>query len=322
MPQGSCLGPLLFSIYTSSLLSIVQDLLPTVHCYADDNQLYVSFSPADENGQSDAIAAMERCVRVIRNWMHENQLLMNETKTEFLLIGTKQQLAKVNVDHVKVGNADIHVVLHSPVKNLGVWLDSNLSMVELITKASSSAYFHLYNIRRIRKYLSRENMKTLVHAFVSSRIDYCNSLLYGVPNCHLHKLQRVQNAAARLIFEESKYCHVTPLLKSLHWLLVKYRIIFKVLLITFKAIHGLAPVYISELISIRDISLSRYCLRLTNSLTLNYPALKSRKTLGDRSFLVAARKLWNELPCDIRDLNSINKFKMAIKTCLFRQAFL
>ena len=87
-------------------------------------------------------------------------------------------------------------------------------------------------------------------------------------------------------------------------------------LITFKAIHGLAPVYISELISVRDVSLSRYCLRSTNSLTLNYPALKSGKTLGDRSFFVAAPKLWNELPSDIRDLNSINKFKTAIKTYL------
>ena len=109
---------------------------------------------------------------------------------------------------------------------------------------------------------------------------------------------------------------------SLVFLCCKYRIIFKVLLITFKAIHGLAPVYISELISIRDVSLSRYCLCLTNSLTLNFPALKSRKTLGNRSFFVAAPKLWNELPSDIRDLNSINSFKTAIKTYLFRQAFL
>ena len=139
VPQGSCLGPLLFSIYTSSLLSIVQDLLPTVHYYADEIKLYVYLSPADENDQFDAIAAMESCVRVIRNWMHENRLLMNKTKTEFLLIGTKQQLAEVNVDQVKVGNADI--VPHPSVKNLGVWLDSNLSMVENITKASSSAFF-------------------------------------------------------------------------------------------------------------------------------------------------------------------------------------
>ena len=99
-----------------------------MHGYADDNQLYGSFSPADENGWSDAIVAMESCVRVIRKWMQENGLLMNETKTEFLLTGTKQQLAKVNVDHVKVGNADI--VPHSPVKNLGVCLDSNLSMAD------------------------------------------------------------------------------------------------------------------------------------------------------------------------------------------------
>ena len=114
---------------------------------------------------------------------------------------------------------------------------------------------------------------------------YCRP---SVPNCHIHKLQRVQNAAARLVFEESKYCHAMPLLKSLHWPLVKYRNIFKVVFITLKAIHGLAPVYISELISIIEVSLSRYCLRLTNSLTLNYPVLTSRKTLGDRSFFVAA----------------------------------
>ena len=195
-------------------------------------------------------------------------------------------------------------------------------MVEHINKASSAAFYHLYNIPRIREYLSRENTETLIHAFVSSRIDYCNSLLYGVPNCDLHKLQRVQNAAARPIFEERQYCHVTPLLKSLHWLPVKYRIIFKVLLIIFKAIHGLAPFYISELISIRAVSLSRFSLRSTNSLMLNYPALKSRKTLGDQSFSMAPPKLWNELPMDIRNLNSINKLKTAIKTYLFRQAFL
>ena len=83
VPQGSCPGPLLFTIYTRSLLDVVQDYLPSVHCYADDTQLYVSFSPAA------AITAIERCIQVIRNWMHENKLLLNEAKTEFLLIGTK-----------------------------------------------------------------------------------------------------------------------------------------------------------------------------------------------------------------------------------------
>ncbi|KAL9972767.1 hypothetical protein ACROYT_G019133 [Oculina patagonica] len=96
-----------FTIYTSPLLDVIQDFLPSVHCYADDTQLYISFSPADETGHSDAIAAIERCIQVIRSWMHDNKLLLNEDKTEFFLIGTKQQLAKVNISHITVGSANI-----------------------------------------------------------------------------------------------------------------------------------------------------------------------------------------------------------------------
>ena len=115
------------------------------------------------------------------------KLLLNEEKTKFLLIGTKQQLAKVDIGHIKVGK--VNIAPHSPVKNLGVWFDSNLSMVDHITKTCSAAFYYLCNIRRIRKYLTKECTETLIHAFISSRLDYCNSLLFGVPECHLHKLQ-------------------------------------------------------------------------------------------------------------------------------------
>ena len=126
VPQGSCLGPLLFTIYTRSLFDIIKNHLPDVHCYADDTQLYVSFSPKDELGQDDAQAAMERCVEEIGRWMIRNRLVMNNDKTEFLLVGTKQQLIKVNINHVKVGSANIVPTSHA--KNLGVWFDSNLSV--------------------------------------------------------------------------------------------------------------------------------------------------------------------------------------------------
>ena len=95
-----------------------------------------------------------------------------------------------------------------------------------ITKLSGSCFYYLYNIRRLRKYLSRRCAVTLVHAFVSARIDYCNSILYGIPDCHLNKLQRIQNAAARLVCQQSRYCHITPLLFNLHWLPVKFQIVF------------------------------------------------------------------------------------------------
>ena len=201
VPQGSCLGPLLFTVYVSKL--------PTIHCYADDTQLYVSFSPNDETGQDEAVAAVQRCVDDIRLWMTTNKLLLNDDKSEFVVIVTKQQLAKVQLNNITIGQFEITPT--SSVRNLGVWFDSTLSMNSHINKTCSLAFYYLYNIRKIRKYLSRESTEKLIHAFASSRIDYCKSLLFGLPAYQIHK-----NAAARLIFNESKYCRITPLLYNLH----------------------------------------------------------------------------------------------------------
>ena len=114
-----------------------------------------------------------------------------------------------------------------------------------------AGFFYLYNIRRIKKYLSRDSLLTLVHAFITSRLDYCNALLYGLPKEQIAKLQRVQNAAARLIMDIGNYAHITPALFQLHWLAVPARIHFKLLVLAFKAIHGLAPAYISNLLVIK-----------------------------------------------------------------------
>ena len=123
-------------------------------------------------------------------------------------------------------------------------------MTGTVINNCSASFCYLHNIRWVRKQLSRDSSETLIHAFVSSRLDYCNSLLYGLPQVQIDKIQRVQNAAARLIFEQPKFCHITPVLSQLHWLPIKYRIEFKILLMTFKAIiHGMAPDYLCKLIS-------------------------------------------------------------------------
>ena len=177
---------------------------------------------------------------------------------------------------------------------------------------SSTAFYYLYNIKRIRKFLSRADTETLVHAFISCRLDYCNSLLYGLPAYQLAKL-RVQNAAARLLFEERKFCHITLFcMGTLHWLPIKYRIEFKVLLLTYKAPHGQASVYLQELLIIKNSK--RYNLRTNNSLMLDIPSARSYATLGDRAFVHAAPKLWNALPGSLRMSASIDIFKKSLKT--------
>ena len=157
----------------------------------------------------------------------------------------------------------------------------------------------------------------LVHALVTSRVDYCNSLLYGLPSYQFHKLQRVLNASARLVCNVPRFCHISPLLRGLHWLPVKARIEFKILLITFKAIHGLAPKYLCELLTFKS---SLYNLRSSGTILLSMPAGCSI-TLGDRAFMVATPTLWNSLPKELRAITNVNSFKAHIKTYLFRTVY-
>ena len=138
----------------------------------------------------------------------------------------------------------------------------------------------MWSVACIRKYLSRESTEMLVHAFITFRVDYCNGLLYGLPSYQFHKLQRVLNASARLVCNVPRFCHISPLLRGLHWLPVKARIEFKILLITFKAIHGLAPKYLCELLTFKS---SLYNLRSWGTILLSMPAGCSI-TLGDRAF--------------------------------------
>ena len=224
---------------------------------------------------------MESCIAEISQWMHLDKLKLNSDKTEFLLIGTRQQLQKVgNMTHLSIG--DSRISQSYEVRNLGTWFDSKMNTLGHINKTCSSAFYHLYNIHRIRKYLSRPAVESLVHAFITSRVDYCNSLLYGLPNSHIMKLQRIQNAAARLVMGLPRFCHVTPLLYHLHWLPISYCIKFKILLLTFKCLDGQAPDYLIKLITAR--SQLRYSLRSSEGLLLVPPSNNYRSTLGDRAF--------------------------------------
>ena len=167
-----------------------------MHNYADDSQLYLSFKPNKGVNESEAIKSMELCIRAIRKWMWMDKLKRNDDKTAFIIIGSRQQVEKVSVAELSVG--DISVAPASTVRNLGVLFDRNLKFYAQITK-TCTGYYYPHNIRKIRKYLTLDSTRCLVHALVMGRVDYCNSLLYGLPRNIINKLQRLQNMTARLV---------------------------------------------------------------------------------------------------------------------------
>ena len=173
------------------------------------------------------------------------------------------------------------------------------------------------NIGRIRKFLDQPSTERLVHAFVSSKLDYCNSVLYGLPAKQLSKLQRLQTSAARLVTKSKRRDHINPVARQLHWLPINQRIVFKVLLITFKIINGYAPSYLSSLLE--SYKPKRTLPSATKGL-LTVP-ISSTTTYGDRAFLIAAPKLLNNLPDSIKYAETIKQFISLVKIYFFKEAF-
>ena len=247
--------------------------------------------------------------------MTANYLFLNSDKTEVMFLGPRSHREFLSQQFVTLDN--ISVSTSTSVKNLGVIFDQELSFKSHVKQVCKTAYFHLRNIAKIRHLLSTSDAEKLIHAFVSSRLDYCNSLLAGCPQTTVKPLQLVQNVAARLLTRTNRREHITPVLKSLHWLPVEFRIKFKTLLLTYKALNGLAPTYLKD-------TIVPYCpnrpLRSQNSKRL-VPHKASKKTIGERAFSYQGPTLWNQLPVDIRHSDSVPTFKARLKTFLFDEAF-
>ena len=312
LPQGSIVGPIGYSIYTLPIGDIIRYHRLHYHLYADDIQLYISFDPKTPGALDSALAKLQNCISDIRQWMVVNKLKLNDSKTEFFVAASAYNLRSIPNVHLDVGGT-----LISPsdtIRNLGVIFDSCMSMSHHISHICSTVTFYLRNISRIRRFIDKSACHNAVRSLVLSRIDYCNGLLSTIPSNQLIRVQRLQNWAARLIFQVSRDYPSQPLLKSLHWLPLKQRIIFKLLVFVYRSLNNQAPEYLSNCLNLytptRALRSASDPLRLTYSIT--------RTLAGDRTFTVSASKYWNDLPLTIRQSSSTSIFRRALKTHLFR----
>ena len=294
VPQGSVLDPMLFTMYIKHLSAIIDSHSFIHHSFADDLQLQM-YAPPDRI--SELLHSMQSCIGDMKAWATANMLKLNDNKTELMLVTSNGTRHLHNLPtSITIGNAQI--TFKQSVKNLGFPLDCHLTMNAHVSNIARTCYFELRHLTYIRRFLTNTATATLVSAFVLSRIDYCNSLLFGSTHDVTSHLQRIQNYAARVILRLPRSSRITTHLKSLHWLHVKVRSTYKIACFCYHCRSSTAPSYVADMLHKKPLHNRNNRSSSYTKPLLNRPA-HSKATLGDRSFSFTSSSVWNPIPNDV-----------------------
>ena len=310
VPQGSVLGPILFNIYVSSLSNVFINSGFQTLSYADDNAGYQVFTMSSTSNVLNL--SIPSLLSNVSNWMQQFFLKINEDKTKIIIFGSRFFKSNLSIDTVTTESNEI-IDIVDKVKYLGAYLDDRLSMKDHINKITSHCYSNLRKIKSIRSFLTQQQCELLINATVTSRIDYSNALFFNLnwSNC-LAKLSKIQSYASKIILKRGRRQGLPfpERLNVLHWLSIKKRVAYKILLLVFKCLHNKAPQLLSALVPVNTSA------RQINSLStrLFYPT----SSYGQRAFSYYAPRLWNALPTYMRTIELLSEFKSKLKTFLFQ----